>query len=409
MQLSRLLALSAAVSVFLSAKSRAADPRTPADGPPPAPAVTPDSTAPTPPTRVEGERPKPGVRNPNNSVAMKNFFYVQRDTVPSPRVNQDAMVIESLLVIRHEVGKNHIAAVRAKGAIISSASYDAAKQLGIMVSGATTKIHNPGSGEIGAGWTYRPGDWAVSLNGSISYEHAYRSRGLGLDITRSLFENDTTISLLMKGYHDTVRMIRHDGTHDDDQVRNALWAEVGWTQILTPISLFNLTLTHIEQYGYLASSFGSVLLNGVGTFEVMPSRRSRSAGTIRYKQSLDDDTALELGYRYYGDDWGARGHTLNTQLFVYLANRSVLLEPQYRYYTQTQVDFWRKQFDRLEPYMTSRSDLGAFSGHLFALNAVFIDTYFLWLFVDYDVGLNFYHRTDGLDMLWLTLGFDLPL
>jgi hypothetical protein len=211
------------------------------------------------------------------------------------------------------------------------------------------------------------------------------------------------------GSYDTVRMIRFDGSHDDDQLRRTIFAEAGWTQILTPISLFNLTFSHVEQWGFLATSFNSVFVGPTETAEVAPRTRSRNAGTLRYKQALDDDNAIELGYRYYRDDWGIRGHTLNAQAFLYTNNHTLLFEPLYRYYYQSQADFFAKAFPRAEPFMTSDSDLGTFSGHLFSLNIVFVDVYFLWLYADYDIAFNYYHRTDGIDMVWMTMGFDLPI
>jgi hypothetical protein len=356
------------------------------------------------------DKPKPPIKDRNNILALKNALYMQSDRGGNPHVDENAMIVESLVVLRKEVAKEHVVTGRFKGAIISSASYDLAKQRGVLVSGATTRIHNPGSGEVGLGYVFRPNDFSIGINGTLGFEHAYRARGLGVDVTKSLFDDNTTLSLFAKGYYDTVRMIRFDGSHDDDQLRRTIWTELGWTQILTPISLFNLTLTHVEQWGFLATSFNSVFVGPTQTFEVLPRTRSRNSGTLRYKQALDDDNAIELGYRYYRDDWDIHAHTLSTAAFLYLKNHTLLLEPLYRYHYQSESKYFaRDRFDAAQPYMTSDSDLGTFSGHMFALNIVFIDVYFLWLYADYDIAINYYHRTDGIDMVWMTMGFDLPI
>jgi hypothetical protein len=355
------------------------------------------------------EKPKPPIKNRNNVLAMKNAVYVQMDRGPNPIAGDQATIIESIVVLRKEITKEHVFAARFHGAVISSASYDAAKSRGVLISGATTRIHNPGSGEVGAGWIYHPGDWSIGLHGTLDFEYFYRSRGLGLDISRKLFDENTTLSLFAKGYYDSVRMVRFDGSHDDDRLRRTIWTELGWTQILTPISLFNLTLTHVEQWGMLGIPFHSVDIGSMQSAEIVPDRRSRNAGTLRYKQAIDDDNAVELGYRYYGDSWGVRAHTLSTQFYLYLKDHTVLVEPGYRYYTQSQANFYARSFLAPQPFQTSDADLGNFSGHLFSMNVIFLDVYFLWLYSDYDIGLNYYRRTDGLDMFWVTMGFDLPI
>lgn len=359
------------------------------------------------PAREDGLRPP--VKNRLDMLSMKNAAYVQIDHGVKEGTDQRATVIESIIVLRKQVAREHAVTARFHGAIISSASYDLAKERGVMVSGATTRIHNPGSGEIGLGWIYHPGEWSIGISGTLDFEYFYRSRGVGVDVTRTLFDDNTTLSLLLKGYNDIVRLVLFDGSHDPDQFRNSLWVELGWTQILTPISLFNLTLTHVEQSGFLGIPFQSVLVARVPDKEVTPSRRSRNAATIRYKQALGPDEAVELGYRNYFDDWGVHSHTLHAQMSIYLRDHSILLEPLYRYHLQEQASFFARDFSARQTFMSSDPDLGSFSGHMFSLNAVFIDVYFLWLFADYDVGLNYYHRTDGLDMLWMTMGFDLPI
>jgi hypothetical protein len=106
----------------------------------------------------EAEKPKPPIKSRNNVLAMKNAVYVQMDRGPNPIAGDQATIVESIVVLRKEIAKEHVFTARFHGAVISSASYDAAKQRGVLISGATTRIHNPGSGEIGMGWVYHPGE-----------------------------------------------------------------------------------------------------------------------------------------------------------------------------------------------------------------------------------------------------------
>jgi hypothetical protein len=111
----------------------------------------------------EETKPKPPIKDRLNVLALKNALYLQMDHGGNPHVDENAMIVESIVVLRKQVAKQHIVTGRFKGAIISSASYDLAKKRGVLISGATTRIHNPGSGEVGLGYVYHPNDFSLGI------------------------------------------------------------------------------------------------------------------------------------------------------------------------------------------------------------------------------------------------------
>ncbi len=370
---------------------------------------TPDSVA---TQGVAQTAPAPAKRK-SLALMMKNAVYVQDDHGGNRDLKEDAFIVESILVVTKRVAENHTAMVRGRLVVVSAASYDAAKERGIVVSNATTTVPNPGAEEIGAGWTYHPGPWSFGARGSIALEHAYRSRMVGLDLTRSLLENDTRLALSLRGFYDTVRMIRYDGTHDEDTRRKTITSELGWTQLLTATSLANLTLSYSRQWGFLATSYNSVRIGPADddfVTEEAPDQRNRKAATVRYRSALfGSSSAYELGYRYYWDDWDIRSHTANVSLSFYLWNRRLLLEPGYRFYVQSKANFFASTFADLPAVgdrRTSDADLGRFTGHMASVTTRLLDASLFGADTDYDLGISYYRRSDGIDMFWLTLGFD---
>lgn len=360
-----------------------------------------------------------GEKDNPDRLSAKGAFYLQKDQGGNELLDEDAMIIEALVVLKKKITASNTASVRAMGSVISSASYDSARSRAILISGATTTINNPGSGGIGAGWTYAPNEWSFGLRGTLGFESAYRTRGLGLDISRSLFEGNTVLSLMLQGYYDSVRMIRFDGTTREEEKRATATAELGWTQIVSPVTLTNLTASVTHQFGFLATSYGFVRVgaretvrsspDGLGaldTYETVPDTRTRVSLTGRVKRALDSESTIEASYRFYQDSWGISGHTANLIYTRYLFHRVMSVSPRLRFYGQLPAAFYARRFDQKQQFMTSDPDLGGFYGQMVGLELRFPDVHFLWL-ADYDLGINYYHRTDGLDMAWLTVGFDL--
>ena len=338
--------------------------------------------------------------------SFKGMVYRQSDggADGNPTIDEDASVYEGLIFIKKQFSPRDALRVRMLGDIVSAASYDSAVDLAETVSQATG--WNPGRYDVLLGWDRQVGDMWFGVHGSYGQELAYRTRGAGFNVGRSFNEAATSVGLRMQGYSDMVRVIRFDGAKEQDDRRRTLTSEVTLTQTLTPASLVNFTYTHTRQSGFLATSFNSVLVDGARQVEVLPRDRAREALTVRYKHAVGEG-AFEGGYRIYDDDWGVRSQTVDLRFFSYTQGRRVLFEPSYRYYDQDASSHFAVAFDDPLVFMTSDSDLGAFDGHSVGLRTTFLDRSFRGRRGEYDVGVNFYRRGDGLQMYWLTFGVTL--
>jgi len=151
-----------------------------------------------------------------------------------------------------------------------------------------------------------------------------------------------------------------------------------------------------------------VLVDGVENTEVVPDRRRRDALSLRYKRALGQDS-YELGSSYYWDSWGIKALTLDAH-YYYAVREDALLVPRYRYYTQDEADFFAPGFNSGAINRSIDSDLGDFDGHLFGVLYKIFNVHTADIEnVTYDIGFNYYRRSDDLHLFWLAVGVAHPL
>jgi hypothetical protein len=135
----------------------------------------------------------------------------------------------------------------------------------------------------------------------------------------------------------------------------------------------------------------------------------RDTLSFRYKHALGKDS-VQLGASTYRDDWNLKGHAIEARYFYRIREGRLTLEPSYRFYTQDEADFFATQFDAIQTFQTSDSDLGNFDGHSAGLLVSYwTSTWLTSQLSNYEIGFNYYQRSDNLDFYWLTLGWYTPL
>lgn len=343
----------------------------------------------------------PTAEETDDLFSWENLLYRQDDRGGNPNLDEDASIYETIILVDNRLTETDTLHLRALIDVISAASYDAV-QNSAENTGATGI--NPGRLGTEIGWTRDLGPWSWNLHTSFDQELYYRAFGVGGSVARSMFEDNTQVSLNLQTYQDLIRTVRFDGTVEPDEDRDTFTAELGVDQILSPVSRLNVSATVTQQEGLLSTSFNSVLLNGSPAIEVLPRERERVALATRYKHALFDDEAIEVGYRYYDDDWGIQAHTVELRYFTHAGER-LLVEPNYRYYDQTGADYFATAFTGMPAFLTSDSDLGDFTGHLFGVDLTFLDRRWWGRVGDLGLGANYYDRSDGLDLFWITFGW----
>jgi len=330
----------------------------------------------------------------------------------NPFLDESLTVIEPVMIFDHQVTKDFGYDVKLSYDWVSSASIERLNKFDAQ-SGAS------GDNYIGldAGFRHQVTSADnVSWHVGLASEYDYFSLGLGSGWSHTFAEKDAVFSANLNGFYDLVKPIRFDGTQDSTESRRSLAGTLGWYQVLTPKTHGELGVTYSLQSGFLETAYNAVVLedptappnpnlanNAKGTefSEVLPGTRNRVAVFGRLRQQLGEHDAIELGSRVYSDDWGIGSYDV-TPRYLHEFDSGLLLDVRYRFYTQTAADAWSDHFTgaALPAERTQDSDLGKFDSSLFG-------AHFTW--EKWDAGLNVLNRSDGLDHVFLSLGWTTSL
>jgi len=341
-------------------------------------------------------------------VGVQLGYFNQVDNGSIPQLDENGSVFQAMLMLDTPLTKEDHITIRAILDVISSASIvrDHNQSWRALQSEATGDVHFDGQ----VGYRHDDNVWGVGTHVWGSGDFAYQSGAFGADGWVSFFEKDTTLAYSLEGYYASLQMIRFDGHYDPAQTRTTLTQALTLTQVLTPLTVFYLALNYTHQDGFLAGMFNSVFIDGVEAVENLPSTRERGSATVRVKQGIGEDQALELGAREYFDDWGLLAFTAMSTYSLYLFEHMLLIDLGYRYHHQAGLDYYQKSFtaDPNRVFQTSDADLAPLDGHQGTLRLTFSNELFSKETSEtggVTVEGDYYTRSNGLDMMWLLLGY----
>jgi hypothetical protein len=216
------------------------------------------------------------------------------------------------------------------------------------VSGASPRYHTAVSGASRMADQRKAGDVSLTRyleNGSISVgaaysnEHDYRSRALSVQANLLSADRNTTWSLGLGGSDDAIHPVNRIVENASRQTINLL---AGVTQVLTPVDIAQLTLTHSRGHGYYSDPYKLV--------DNRPGERQQSTLLTQWNHRLiDADATTRLSYRYYRDSYGISAHTLNAE-WVQSLSHGWTLTPALRLYTQRAAKFYFDPVYGSEPF-----------------------------------------------------------
>jgi hypothetical protein len=348
-------------------------------------------------------QPMPDAKNRPGDLTFKLSYYNQQDHGGIEELDEDATVYEGVILAKKQLTDTGTLNVRLLGDVVSAASIERAQNddFRAQQSGASGNYRIG----LGIGWSERGDrfDWRIGINGAAEY--AYQSTGGNVGATYHLPGRNTAISADAQVYFDSVKLIRFNGDDEGAESRDTYTFDLGVEQVLTPHDILSFSLSHTEQSGFLATSYNSVFTPTGEASEELPTSRSRTAATLRWRHSLDEMSACEVGGRYYTDDWGINAYTLDLRYSRYFNDRHLLLEPTYRLHVQSEADYYRENWDNPLPgYRTSDPDLGNFTAHMLGMKVGFLDRSLFGWVGDWDVSVYGYQRDNGLNAFWLILG-----
>jgi Protein of unknown function (DUF3570) len=341
--------------------------------------------------------------NRPGDISIKFSYYTQQDHGGIEELDEDASVFEGIILAKKQLTDTGTLNVRLLGDLVSAASIERSQNADFRAqqSGASGN-HRLG---LGIGWSERGDrfDWRFGVNGAAEY--AYSSTGGNAGVTWNLPGHNTAFSADLQVYLDTVKLIRYNGDNEGSKGRDTYTLDLGWDQILTPYDIISLTLSQTEQSGFIATSYNSVFTPSGEASEELPDSRSRSSATLRWRHSIDELSACEIGGRYYRDDWDLNAYTLDLRYSRYFNDRRLLVEPTYRYHLQDEAKYYRKTWSNALPeYRTSDPDLADFTAHMLGMKVGFLNNSLFGWSGDWDVSFYAYDRDNGLTAYWIILG-----
>ncbi len=234
---------------------------------------------------------------------------------------------------------------------------------------------------------------AAALGVASSKESDYSSNAVSGSARFSTASQNTTVNF-------GIGMARDISNPNNQIVREARKStneyEIGLTQAVSTLDLFQVTYTRSLENGYLNDPYKS--------YDSRPDRRSSNVVQMRWNRWLNG-AALKLGYRYYGDSYGISSHTFDLALAVPVGDddRSTFT-PSVRYYTQSSASFYVNPDASAATY-PAPADLTGFHSldqRLSAYGAVSIGGKYDWA-IDHhwsmDAKLEVYRQQSGLRVI----------
>ncbi|HTF89311.1 MAG TPA: DUF3570 domain-containing protein [Planctomycetota bacterium] len=363
--------------------------------------------------------PDPELTDPSSgltrSIATRLGYFDQKDSIDgNPFLDESLTVIEPVVILDWDLSKDLGYTLKAAYDNVSSASID--------------RLHNypDQSGASGDYWyglefgmRHRLDDeWRVGWHLGASVEYDYRSLKAGGETTWTPTDGrDARVTTSLDMFLDDLDVIRFNGVDEGSDQRFSVASTTQWYQILSPRMHALLGATLAYQNGFLETAYNGVVVEdgatppfpfdngalGTEITEELPDSRTRLALFGRLRRQLVEGTALELGARFYGDDWGISSVTLEPRLYQILLHDRLMMRLRYRYYTQSAADDYVESLPNapLPEFRTSDSELGEYDAHSVGLK-------FLWFRKgewEFDIGGDYMLREDGLDTMLASIGW----
>ncbi|WP_375176693.1 DUF3570 domain-containing protein [Marinobacter mobilis] len=241
---------------------------------------------------------------------------------------------------------------------------------------------------LSASWTAPLNrDYTYRVGGYASREYDYLSTAVNGSLSRYLNNKNTTLTGGLSLGVDVVdpvgsapiglsRMALRDGktdaqfnqefaaTRDSNDNKTLVDALFGVTQVINRQTLMQFNYGISYSSGYLTDpykllsviddasgiNYGGNLIetdgNPVYLYENRPDTRMKHALYWQTKYMLGNGDVVDGSYRFMLDDWGINSHTLDLKYRLRMANS--YLEPHFRYYLQSEADFYKRYLTATE-------------------------------------------------------------
>ncbi len=230
---------------------------------------------------------------------------------------------------------------------------------------------------VDAKWTRRwNANYKSTIGANFSKEYDYQSFGSSFLLDYNTDDSNTTYSGGISFSQDTIDpeggiptpfgLMQNVGAvqprFDNSDDLTTVDLLLGVTQVIDSRSLFQFNYSLSSSDGYHSDPYKILSVVGAdgrplmqdpvtglssAVFEHRPDSRLKHSFYAQYKRDLFDDHVLDASYRFMFDDWGIQSHTFDLR-YKYRLNETSYLQPHFRYYMQSEADFY-------EPFLLAGS------------------------------------------------------
>jgi hypothetical protein len=261
-----------------------------------------------------------------------------------------------------------------------------------MVSSASIDVRTTASPykekrkQYSVGADYLRGKTTYSIGYTNSDERDYEANTAYANVSQDLFGDLTTITL---GYQRGWNTVGKRGDITFAPRTDTRNYQLGLSQIITKNLIIGASYEAITDEGFLNNPYRSVRYvdptSGTGfSFEAerYPRTHTSNAAAVRARYHLPWRAAVYGEYRFYTDTWKVHAHTAQIG-YTYPWKDDWVFDVNYRYYTQTQADFYSDLFARqnFANFLARDKELSSFKSQSIGLEASYRflkkDWYFL--------------------------------
>jgi hypothetical protein len=235
----------------------------------------------------------------------------------------------------------------------------------------------------------------LSLGANVSSEYDFVSASVSGGLSRDFNQKNTTVSLSLALEADQIKPVggtplglrptTSTSARTGNETRHVFDLLLGVTQVVNRNWVTQLNLGYGRGTGYHSDPYKllSVVDSSTGLLtgdryvnEQRPDSRSRFSLYWQHKVHLTHDV-VDVGYRFYRDDWGVTAHTLDTR-YRWELGGGLYVEPRWRVHRQSAADFSRTWLEEGRDwhstshsstlqYASADSRLAAFTAHTVGL------------------------------------------
>ena len=198
--------------------------------------------------------------------------------------------------------------------------------------------------------TQHKDDASLALTAARSEENDYEANAAGVSGEWRFNDNHTILSGGLSYSKDAIRPT--DAAlfgRVSREKRTSRSASAGLSQVVDRSSVIFAGLSVTEHFGFLSDPYK--------LRDVRPRGRLEWAASVRYRRFLEEANAsLHLDYRHYKDSWCVNSHTLHASWYQNF-DAVFQLVPNFRYYSQSEADFYQSVDDfALPQHLPQSSD-----------------------------------------------------